>query len=84
VVQCKCKSHFAAQVFSASTKDYEVNYLKKITKSNSSVLNVDDELYMLPTEDNVCKLHLTVSLGKYKRKKNQMSFQVNFCSFNIR
>jgi hypothetical protein len=59
LVQCKgkkMKSRFVAQVISTSTKHYEVKYLKKITKSNNFVLDENDELYLLPAQDIVCKL----------------------------
>jgi hypothetical protein len=54
-----------------------------MTKSNNFVLDEDAELYLLPTEDIVCKLPPPVSLGISKRKMNQMSFQVTFRSFNM-
>jgi hypothetical protein len=85
LVQCKGKkmSHYVAQVLSASIKYYEVKYLKKMTKSDSIVLDEDTELYSLLTENILCKLLPPVSLGKSKRKMNQVNFQVNFCCFNM-
>jgi hypothetical protein len=55
-------------VVSASTKYYEVKYLKTITISNNFVLDEDTELCSLLIEYAVCKLPPPVSLGKSERR----------------
>jgi hypothetical protein len=72
-VQCKgkkMKSHFVTQVGSASTTYYEIKYLKKMMKSTFFCSRYS--VYVTSSG----------SLGKSKRKLNQLRSQVKFCSCN--